>query len=128
MVESVVSKLGLQAQPRLPLPPPTQAPWLEGEVHLNMCLGLLGGSSWESLAAVLLQDGLDTISAYSQQDFIICTNDWMSKVPQLGDEAKDWLRDNTVYLYVSKENPMILTSSPEPSTARAGVPPASERP
>ena len=74
MAESVVSKLGLQAYPRLPLPSPTQAPWLEGEVHLNVQLRLDGRSGRETPAAERLQDALNTIRAYSRLDFIIYTD------------------------------------------------------
>ena len=56
---------------------------------------------------------------------ISCANDWMSNVSSLGDEHKDWLRDNTVYVYVEKNEPMFLRPSPEPAVGPAREPPAS---
>ena len=69
-----VSALSLEDFPRLPLPPPTTAPWLGGRGEWEINLHLRGGSRKSDPPDRVLRDALDTIRAYGPLEAVFYTD------------------------------------------------------
>ena len=74
VAREVEADLGLGAFPRLPLPPPTVAPWEGGDDSWEIALELRGGSRRTDPPDRVLGDALDTIRAYGDINSVFYTD------------------------------------------------------
>ena len=73
VAKGAVSDLSLGDFPRLPLPPPTTAPWQGGE-DFEVSLRLRGGSRRTEPPDKVLEDALTTVRAYAPLDAVFYTD------------------------------------------------------
>ena len=74
LAKEVVRSVDLDGHQRLPLPPPTSAPWLWGTGRWSVSLSLRAGNSCTNSPEARLADATDTIRSYGQLDFVIYTD------------------------------------------------------
>ena len=87
VARKVEAELEFGAFPRLPLPPPTVAPWEGGDDSWGIALELRGGSRRTDPPDRVLDDALDTIRAYGRPDSVFYTDGSVDGGTQHGGSA-----------------------------------------